>query len=68
MAEVARPASLQTRPIDDAARNGGYQLVLCSEGTFWMARWADGVWLCSTGLPILFEPVEYRPHPDPLHG
>lgn len=47
-------------PIDDTARDGRYQLVLCPKGGFALARWADGAWHMANGA-LDFEPTHYRP-------
>lgn len=52
---------IETRPIDDDARTGTYQLVF-GAGQFAIARWQDERWAFSSGRPIGFEPEEYRPH------
>lgn len=53
-----------TIPIDDTARDGRNQLVLCPGGAFALARWADGAWHMANGT-LDFEPTHYRPRVSP---
>jgi hypothetical protein len=50
-----------TRPIDEGARDGRYQLVFASDGYFAIVRFRAGRWEFSSGRPLDFEPTEYRP-------
>lgn len=54
---------IATRPIDDAARNGRFQLVLgpgpASDTEFAIARWRDDAWEFGSGHPLPFAPEQY---------
>jgi hypothetical protein len=54
------PAGLQLQPIDDDARNGGFQLVF-GAGQYAIARWRHGRWTFANGHQLHFDPEGYRP-------
>jgi hypothetical protein len=59
------PEQLGILPLDDAARAGGFQLIL-GGGQFAVARFVategeEGRWLFASGAPVPFEPEGYRP-------
>lgn len=57
---AGRHLPAKTRPIDDSARDGHYQLVL-GGGVFAVVRWRRDRWEFSSGAPLDFEPTDYRP-------
>jgi hypothetical protein len=58
---------LNLRPLDDAARDGRYQLLLSEGDEFAVARWTGARWQFSSGIPLHFEPAVYH-RPDAGHG
>lgn len=57
-------ARLNLRPIDDAARDGRYRLLVDGD-RFAVGRWqvspAGGEWAFPGGTPVGFTPSEYQP-------
>lgn len=50
-------------PIDDAARDGRFQLVVHG-GRFALVRFAAGRWTFSSGMPFPGRPSHYKPRKD----
>ena len=55
-----RRPSFETRPIDDTARDGTFQVVSADGFYFAIVRWIDGAWFYSTGRRLDYEPTVYR--------
>lgn len=53
------PAGIDLQPIDDAARNGRYQLIF-QGGLFAVVRWADDCWCFSSGERSALDPTHYH--------
>ncbi len=54
---------IPTVPIDDAARNGGYQFV-AGDSYFAIARWDGEAWRFPNGRELPFTVLSYRPPPE----
>ena len=58
---MANPTtSFNLRPIDDAARDGSFQLVFGGAGYYACARWSETGWVFSSGMPLGFVPDQYH--------
>lgn len=51
----------EARPIGEAQRDGGYQIVVSQDGEFALVRWRDQDWVFSSGAVLDFEPTHYLP-------
>lgn len=51
--------TVQTRPIDPAARNGRFHLVIDDQGHQHSARWTGAAWAYSSGVPVGRNVVNY---------
>lgn len=52
-------SALALTPLDDAARDGRYQLVSDGE-TFSLARWDGAAFVFSSGRPVVIEATHYH--------
>lgn len=57
------PASIEAVPIDDAARDGRFQLVF-ADGRCALVRFAGEHWVFSSGIPFPDQPTLYHPRKD----
>lgn len=60
---MTRPAPIEVVPIDDAARDGRFQLVFAG-GRYALVRFAAEHWLFSSGVPFPEQPTLYHPRKD----
>lgn len=57
------PALIEAVPIDDAARDGRFQLVF-SKDRYALVRFVSECWVFSSGVPLLDQPSHYQPRKD----
>lgn len=60
---MTRTASIEAVPIDDAARDGRFQLVF-AEGRYALVRFVAEHWVFSSGVPLPDLPTHYQPRKD----
>lgn len=58
-----RPASIEAVPIDDAARDGRFQLVFAKD-RYALVRFVSETWVFSSGVPLPDQPTHYQPRKD----
>ncbi|MBT0667047.1 hypothetical protein HT136_01525 [Novosphingobium profundi] len=60
---MTTPVSIEALPIDDAARDGRFQLVFV-EGRYALVRFVAEHWVFSSGVPFPGHPTHYQPRKD----
>jgi hypothetical protein len=60
---LSRASSIDAVPIDEAARDGRFQLVF-AKGRYALVRFTAEHWVFSSGVPFLEQPTLYHPRKD----